>query len=114
MSETAQNPANTGVEGRHHVVYAGRFSDRVEASGLPDGYSVLSEWDVLPPRLAAVADRATILIVLDPFSFPFEVLFRERWDVPLIVFLPPSSTPGSSSPCSVLRSLSTSYSSIAS
>ena len=68
------------------VVYAGRFADRV--ADLPGGCTVLGDWDVLPARLAAELERATALIVLDPFSFPFEVMTAEQWDVPLIPLLP--------------------------
>jgi len=68
------------------VVYAGRFAERV--AELPGGCAILSDWDVLPARLAAGLEAATALIVLDLFSFPFEAMTAEQWDVPLIVVLP--------------------------
>jgi len=70
------------------LVYAGRFADKVSSAELPDGCEVLGEWDVLPFQLA-VLERATTLVVLDLFSFPFEFMTREQWDVPLVVILPP-------------------------
>ena len=69
------------------LVYAGRFADRVSSAKLPNGCEVLSEWDVLPFHLAAL-ERATTLVVLDPFSFPFESMTEMQWDVPLVVILP--------------------------
>jgi|SRR5215217_464252 SAM-dependent methyltransferase len=70
------------------IVYAGRFADRVAEAGLPGGYAVLSEWEVLPAKLVADIEGATALVVLDPFSFPFEIMTGEQWGVPLIVVLP--------------------------
>lgn len=68
------------------LVYAGRFADQV--SGLPDGYRVLSEWDVLPWQLAATARGAPALVLIDLFSFPFEAMTDDQWDIPLVVLLP--------------------------
>jgi SAM-dependent methyltransferase len=76
----------TGI-GARPVVYAGRLADRVGA-GLPGDCPVLGEWDVLPARLADAMEDATDLVVLDLFSFPFEAMSREQWDVPLIPVLP--------------------------
>jgi SAM-dependent methyltransferase len=70
------------------LVYAGRFADKVSSAELPDDCEVLGEWDVLPFQLAAL-ERATTLVVLDLFSFPFESMTKEQWDVPLVVILPP-------------------------
>ena len=70
------------------VVYAGRFADRISASDLPEGCAVLSEWDVLPAKLAPCLESATALVILDVFSFPFEAMIPEQWDVPLVVGLP--------------------------
>jgi hypothetical protein len=70
------------------VVYAGRFADRISGPGLPGDCAVLSEWDVLPARLAAFLEGATALIIADVFSFPYEAMTLEQWDVPLIVVLP--------------------------
>ena len=73
------------------LFYAGRFADRVREAG-PDKegsvLSVLSEWDVLPARLAAALEEATVLVVLDMLSFPFEALGGAQWDVPLVVVPP--------------------------
>jgi SAM-dependent methyltransferase len=68
------------------VVYAGRFADRV--ADLPGGYPVLSEWEVLPARLASVTKSSTVLVVLDLFSFPFDALNAVGRDVPLVVVPP--------------------------
>ncbi len=70
------------------VIYAGRFSDRVAGAQLPHGCPVLDEWDVLPTMLADVMEKATALVILDPLSFPFEVMTPEQWDVPMTVVLP--------------------------
>ena len=69
------------------LVYAGRFADKVSSAELPEGCEVLSEWDVLPFRLAAL-ERASTLVILDLFSFPFESMTREQWDIPLVLLLP--------------------------
>src|SRR5829696_6058314 len=74
------------------LVYAGRFAEKVSSAELPEGCKVLSEWEVLPFQLAALK-RATTLIVLDLFSFPFESMTREQWDVPLVVILPSGFDP---------------------
>jgi len=70
------------------VFYAGRFFDRVADAGLLGDYAVLSDWDVLPSQLSAALERASALVVLDMFSFPFESLSGDLQDVPLIVLLP--------------------------
>lgn len=70
------------------VVYAGRLAGRISGPDLPGGCAVLSEWDVLPAKLAAYLEGATALVILDLFSFPFEAMTPEQWDVPLIVVLP--------------------------
>jgi SAM-dependent methyltransferase len=77
--------ANTDVR---PVVYAGRLADRVAGADLPDDRPVLSEWDVLPSHLAAAMERAPALVILDPFSFPFEAMTQDQWDVPLVLALP--------------------------
>lgn len=71
----------------HPVFYAGRFADRV-AAGLPEKCEVLGDWDVLPASLTAVTERSSTLVVLDPLSFPFEVLTGVQREVPLILLLP--------------------------
>ena len=58
----------------HPVFYAGRFSEEVAGAGLPGDHTVLSDWDVLPPQLSSALERASVLVVLDMFSFPFESL----------------------------------------
>jgi SAM-dependent methyltransferase len=76
------------ASGLHPVVYAGRFADRVSSAKLPEDCEILSEWDVLPFRLVSALQRATTLVVLDLFSFPFESMTEEQRDVPLVVVLP--------------------------
>lgn len=70
------------------VFYAGKYFDRVADAGLLGDYAVLSDWDVLPSQLSAALERASVLIVLDMFSFPFESLSGDLQDVPLILLLP--------------------------
>jgi SAM-dependent methyltransferase len=72
----------------HPVFYAGRFSEEVSGAGLPGDHTVLSDWDVLPAQLASALESASILVVLDMFSFPFESLAGDLVDVPLILLLP--------------------------
>ena len=84
MDTAAANPAIVS----HPLVYAGRFADLVTTQDLPEGCHVLDEWDVLPSRLAAVSARATAVVVVDPFSFPFEVMTKDEQDLPLVVVLP--------------------------
>src|SRR5919202_934873 len=72
----------------HPVYYAGRFSEKVTDAGLPEDHTVLSDWDVLPSQLSSALERASILVVLDMFSFPFESLTGDLEDVPLILLLP--------------------------
>lgn len=79
--ERSPTTSNTGP-----VVYAGRFADQV--FGLPEGYRILSEWDVLPWQLAASARGAPALVVIDLLSFPFEAMTDDQWDIPLVVVLP--------------------------
>jgi len=78
----------------HPVYYAGRFSDDVADVGLPGDHNILSDWDVLPPQLSAALERASVLVVLDVFSFPFESLTRDLQDVPLVLLLPAGSDAG--------------------
>ena len=80
-------PENVGVE-NHPVVYAGRFLDSVAGMDLPEDCAVLDDWEVLPLQLAPVMEKATTLVVLDIFSFPFDAMSREQWDVPLVVVIP--------------------------
>ncbi len=42
----------------------------------------------MPAQLAEAIERATVLVVLDPLSFPFEALEGEQWSVPLVLLLP--------------------------
>jgi SAM-dependent methyltransferase len=72
----------------HPVFYAGRFSEEVSDAALPGDHTVLSDWDVLPAQLASALESASILVVLDMFSFPFESLTGDLVDVPLILLLP--------------------------
>jgi len=82
-----QLPASSKTTGSQ-VIYAGRFADRVSDANLPEGFTLLDDWDVLPARLADVMEGASTLVVLDLFSFPFEALTGVQMDVPLIVVLP--------------------------
>jgi SAM-dependent methyltransferase len=75
----------------HPVFYAGRFSQEVSEAGLPGDHTVLSDWDVLPAQLASALEPASILVVLDMLSFPFESLTGDLVDVPLILLPPPGS-----------------------
>ena len=72
----------------HPVFYAGRFSEEVSGAGLPGDHVILSDWDVLPAQLASALEPASILVVLDMLSFPFESLTGDLVDVPLILLLP--------------------------
>ncbi|MGI9048157.1 MAG: class I SAM-dependent methyltransferase [Rubrobacteraceae bacterium] len=80
-------PEDTGVE-NHPVVYAGRYADSLAGVDLPDGCTVLDDWEVLPLQLAPVLERAATLVVLDIFSFPFDAMTHEQWDVPLVPVIP--------------------------
>jgi SAM-dependent methyltransferase len=70
------------------VFYAGRHFDRVADAGLLGEHTVLSDWDVLPSQLSGALERASVLVVLDMFSFPFESLTGDLQDVPLVLLLP--------------------------
>jgi ubiquinone/menaquinone biosynthesis C-methylase UbiE len=72
----------------HPVYYAGRYSEEVSGAVLPGDHTVLSDWDVLPAQLAPALEPASILVVLDMFSFPFESLVGDLVDVPLILLVP--------------------------
>src|SRR5829696_370282 len=72
----------------HPVFYAGRFSEDVTDAGMRADHIVLSDWDVLPAQLTSALERASVLVVLDMFSFPFESLTGDLVDVPLILLLP--------------------------
>src|SRR5215212_571671 len=78
----------TELVGTRSVFYAGRFADRVAATGLADCCRVLDEWQVLPAQLSVAMEQATVLVVLDPLSFPFDVMTEDQWDVPLVLVLP--------------------------
>lgn len=82
----------TGVE-IHPVVYAGRFADSLSEVDLPDNCTVLDDWEVLPLQLAPVLEEATTLVVLDIFSFPFDAISGEQWEVPLVPILPEGFDP---------------------
>ncbi|QIN84205.1 methyltransferase domain-containing protein [Rubrobacter tropicus] len=72
----------------HPVFYAGRFADGVPRKALPDDCLLLDDWAVLPGPLADAADGASVVIVWDLLSFPFEALVGEARDVPLVLALP--------------------------
>jgi SAM-dependent methyltransferase len=75
----------------HPVFYAGRFAEEASEAGLPADHTVLSDWDVLPAQLSSALKPASVLVVLDMLSFPFESLTGDLVDVPLILLLPPGS-----------------------
>ena len=79
--------ASTSVAARL-VFYAGRFMDRIQSVDLPEGCTLLGDWDVLPAQLTVATQEATTLVVLDLFSFPFETLTGIQRDIPLILVLP--------------------------
>src|SRR5215211_6244842 len=80
--------ASTSVAAGRPVFYAGRFMDLVQSVGLPEGCTLLGDWDVLPAQLTVATQEATTLVVLDLFSFPFEALTGIQRDIPLILVLP--------------------------
>ena len=80
-------PAPTDV-GRHPVIYAGRFVDKIPDGDLPGDCLVLGEQDALPHKLSGVLDRANALILLDLPTFPLEAVIGNRWDVPMVVVIP--------------------------
>ncbi|MGH3086627.1 MAG: class I SAM-dependent methyltransferase [Rubrobacteraceae bacterium] len=61
------------------AVHAGRFASRIANADLPNGCKVLTEGD--DPSL----DEAAALVVLDPDSFPLDVLAGDRLDLPILV-----------------------------
>ena len=69
---------------RRPVIYAGRFADQMADADLPDDCVVLGERDAL----SRVLHRANTLVFVDLFSFPFEAVTADHWDVPMIVVLP--------------------------
>lgn len=73
------------------LVYAGRLAGEVPAEKLPGDCRVLDDWHVLPFQLREALEDATALVVLDPFSFPFEAMTAEQRDLPQVVVLPPGS-----------------------
>ena len=70
------------------VFYAGRFSGHLADAHLTGAPDVLGDWDVHPTRLDEALGRASSLVVLDLFSFPFEALEGPRRDAPLVLVLP--------------------------
>ena len=70
------------------VFYAGRFSDHLSGADLPGSPDILDDWDVLSTRLDSIFEKASEIVVLDLFSFPFEALEGPRRDVPVILVLP--------------------------
>ena len=70
------------------ILYGGRFVEDFRRSALQEGCLLLGDWDALPVRLAAAAAGASVIIVGDLLSFPFEALAGEACDVPLVLVLP--------------------------
>ena len=71
------------------VVYAGRRAP-IEV----EGAEVLSEWDAAPRRLLSLLADSGLLVLLDPFSFPLDILRPEDRDVPVVVSLDSDRGPG--------------------
>lgn len=69
------------------LVYAGRFVDRLPDE-VADGSCILSDWDVLPKKVARALEHADALLLMDPLSFPFEALIDDHWNLPITVVLP--------------------------
>jgi 2-polyprenyl-3-methyl-5-hydroxy-6-metoxy-1,4-benzoquinol methylase len=89
VDEALMDPLSTYHNvGERPIIYAGRFIDQVSDVELPSRYSICGEGEV-SSRFPAAVDEATTLVVLDLHSFPFEALTVDRWDVPLVVVLPP-------------------------
>jgi hypothetical protein len=78
-------PPVPGAKITRQLVYCGRRRDVTAAAGA----TVLTDWDVLPVRLAPLLEQAGSLTVLDPMSFPFDALRDTDWGIPLAVQLPP-------------------------
>ncbi len=78
----------------HPVLYAGRFVGDVPREALPEDCLLLGDWDALPGPLADAADGASVVVVGDLLSFPFEALVGEARDVPLVLVLPPGRDAG--------------------
>jgi SAM-dependent methyltransferase len=83
-------PKNTDISG-HTVIYAGRFIEQVTGIDLTGDYTVLGKQDALPQKLVRLLDHASMLVFLDPLSFPFEGMTGDNWDVPMVVVLPSDS-----------------------
>jgi SAM-dependent methyltransferase len=89
VGETLMNPLSTYHNvGDRPVIYAGRFFDRVTDVKLPSHYRICGEESASSDFPAAV-DGATTLVVLDLHSFPFKGMSEDRWNIPLVVVLPP-------------------------
>lgn len=80
--------------GSHLVFYAGRFTDQIANADLPYGCEVVGKGRN-PSQWAAVMKEAAALVILDPRSFPAEVMDDDSWDVPLIVVFPEELDAGS-------------------
>lgn len=72
------NAATSGV-----VVYAGR--ERVADA---EGVLALDDAQALPATLLPALETADELVVLDPLSFPWELLTERHWDLPMTIRLP--------------------------
>jgi SAM-dependent methyltransferase len=76
----------TGAAGpRRPLVFTGRY--RVAG---PPGAELVDDWQATPRRLLPLLNVASRLVLLDPLSFPFEVLRPVDRDVPVAVALPPA------------------------
>lgn len=80
---TGAGPPRGADEDRRRIVYAGRRADDVARDLHP-----IDDWQLAMPALYPLLDGCEELVVLDPLSFPFELLRPQDWDVPLVVALP--------------------------
>lgn len=74
----------TGVTGpRRPLIFAGRH----QVGDVPEG-ELVDGWEATPHRLVPLLNATSRLVLLDPLSFPFEVLRPVDRDVPVAAALP--------------------------
>lgn len=82
---------NRVTQRRQTLIYAGRFKSEVETHAKDEyglqGLGVLDEWEVGKQELAHFLREARLLMVLDPLSFPWELVDSQGWDTPMAVSL---------------------------
>jgi SAM-dependent methyltransferase len=64
------------------VIYSGR-----RASQMPN-ISTVDDWHIAQLILDGLLDDAPVLAILDPLSFPFELVEPMHWDIPIVLDLP--------------------------